>query len=131
MTRVVDASTVVAALTDSGADGRWAESQLASGPLIAPHLLMVEVAHVLRRGEQTRQLSVDVAAISFATLQQLPIELSPFELVAARVWELRANVSAYDATYVALAELLGVPLATLDARLANAPGPRCEFALPT
>ena len=130
MTLVVDASTIVAALTDSGPDGEWAETQLANGPLLAPHLLMVEVTHVLRRAEQTGKLSPDMAALSFATLQRLPIELSPFELVAGRVWELRGNVSAYDASYVALAELLNVPLATLDARLANAPGPRCEFSVP-
>ena len=63
-------------------------------------------------------------------LVRLPIDLHPFEPVAERVWELRESVSAYDAWYVALAEALEVPLATLDVRLARAPGPRCSFVLP-
>ena len=63
-------------------------------------------------------------------LARLPIDLYPFEPVAQRVWELRDTVSAYDAWYVALAEALDVPLATLDTRLAKAPGPRCAFLVP-
>jgi predicted nucleic acid-binding protein len=58
---------------------------------------------------------------------QLRVDLFPYEVVAARVWELRHNMTAYDAWYVALAEALDSPLATLDARLARAAGPRCRF----
>jgi predicted nucleic acid-binding protein len=130
MTLVVDASAVVAALVDGDADGQWAEAELASQPLAAPHLLPVEVANVLRRAARKRLISADTAALAHADLLQLRIELFPYELVALRVWELRATLSAYDAWYVALAESLGARLATLDRKLSRATGPRCKFALP-
>lgn len=130
MTLVVDASVVVAALVDSQADGRWAEKQLALESLAAPHLLPVEVANILRRAARQRQISNDTAALAHADLLQLRIELFPYELVAARVWELRGAVTAYDAWYVALAESLDAPLATLDLKLSRAAGPRCSFKLP-
>ena len=60
----------------------------------------------------------------------LPVELFPYGLCASRVWELRSNVTAYDGWYVALAEMIGARLATLDLRLSRAAGTRCEFALP-
>jgi len=121
---------VVAALVDSGADGEWAEAQLRGGPLAAPDLLPVEVANVLRKSEQARAVEADSVALAFAALGQLTVQYSPFAPVAERVWELRSNLSAYDAFYVALAEVLDSPLATLDKRLAVAPGPRCAFLTP-
>jgi predicted nucleic acid-binding protein len=63
-------------------------------------------------------------------LVELGVKLHPFEPFTARVWELRDTVGAYDAWYVALAEALDAPLATLDLRLASAPGPRCAFLTP-
>lgn len=130
MTIVVDASTVVAALFDSGPDGEWAERQLVSEPLAAPDLLLAEVANVLRKSEQAKLVSAESAAMAFATLGELTVQLSPFAPLAERVWELRGNLTAYDAFYVALAEILDSPLATLDKRLAAAPGPTCEFLTP-
>jgi predicted nucleic acid-binding protein len=130
VTLVVDASVVVAALVDGGVDGEWAEEVLASAPLAAPHLLLVEVANILRRAVLARQISEDTAALAHADLVQLRVELFPYELVAARVWELRATVTASDGWYVALAESLNAPLATLDQRLSRASGPRCMFELP-
>jgi predicted nucleic acid-binding protein len=127
---VVDASIVVAALVDSGPDGRWAEQVLLSGPLAAPHLLLAEVGNVLRRAALVGQISADAASLAHADLQSLRLDLFPYEPFADRIWELRANVTAYDAWYVALAEVLGCPLATLDARLARAPGITCEITLP-
>jgi predicted nucleic acid-binding protein len=127
---VVDASTVVAALVDTGPDGRWAEQVLLSGDLAAPHLLPAEVGNVLRRAVLAGQISADVAALAHADLQSLRIDLFPYEPFADRIWGLRANVTAYDAWYVALAELLDCPLATLDVRLARAPGVKCEVTLP-
>lgn len=129
MTVVVDASTVVAALVDSGSDGRWAEALLTSD-LAAPYLLPVEVANVLRRAASAGEISDDLASISHGDMLGLRIEYFGYELVASRVWELRHNLTAYDAWYVAVAELLGAPLATLDQRLAGATGPRCEFTTP-
>lgn len=130
MTIVPDASTVVAALVDRGDAGRWAEEVLFSDVLVAPHLLPVEVTNVLRRSAAAGQVSADVAALAHADLLDLRIELFPYAVVAERVWELRNTITSYDAWYVAVAELLDVPLATLDRRLADAPGPRCSFVLP-
>jgi predicted nucleic acid-binding protein len=127
---VVDASFVVAALIDDGADGRWAEAALASAPLAAPHLMPVEVANVLRRAVLAGELSDEVASLAQQDLAGLRIELFPYQPFGKRVWELRNNLTAYDAWYIALAEALELPLATLDERLARAAGPRCRFLLP-
>jgi predicted nucleic acid-binding protein len=129
VTLIVDASTVVAALVDSGTDGRWAEALLASDSLAAPHLLPVEVANILRRSVLAHAISADQASLAHADLLDLRVELFPYAPFASRVWALRDNVTCDDAWYVAVAEALGAPLATLDARLANAPGPRCQFVL--
>jgi predicted nucleic acid-binding protein len=129
MTLVIDASAVVAALVDSGPDGQWAEGLLASD-LAAPHLLHVEVASVLRRAVNAGEITDDIASLAHADLLDLRVELVSYALVAARTWELRHNLSTYDAWYVAVAELLGSPLATLDQRLVNSPGPNCSFRTP-
>lgn len=130
MTSVVDSSVLVAALTDAERDGRWAAEQLSQVPLAAPALVMAEVANVLRRLEGGPTLSRPEATISLRSLHRLEIELYPFEPLADRVWELRFNLTAYDAWYVALAESLGWPLVTLDRKMAGASGPRCEFHVP-
>jgi predicted nucleic acid-binding protein len=130
MTIVVDASVVIAALVDSHEIGTWAESLLASNPLAAPHLMPVEAANILRRAARTGEVSIDVAALAHADLVNLPVELFPYRPFATRVWELTSNVTTYDAWYVALAESLTSPLATLDVRLSRAFGAHCDFALP-
>jgi predicted nucleic acid-binding protein len=130
MIRVVDASTVVAALIDCGPDGHWAEEVLMAGNLCAPHLMPVEAANTLRRAEIAGDISRDSAALAHQDLLALRCELFSYELLADRVWELRANVRAYDACYVALAEALDCELATLDHALSRAPGPDCQFLLP-
>jgi predicted nucleic acid-binding protein len=130
VTLVVDAALVVAGLVDDGPDGRWAESMLGSGDLAAPHLMPVEVANILRRAALAREISVDVASLAHRDLLGLRVELFPYEPFALRVWELRSNATAYDAWYVALAEALSAPLATLDRRLARSPGVLCAFLLP-
>lgn len=130
MTLVVDASVVVAALVDTSGIGAWAESVLASDHLAAPHLMPVEAANILRRAAQAGELSTDTASLAHADLLDLRVQLAPYGGVAPRAWALRDNLTLYDAWYVALAELLGAKLATLDARLSRAPGPKCEFVLP-
>lgn len=130
MTLVVDASAVVAALIDSGPVGVWADSLLAGNDLVAPHLLPVEVASTLRNAAMTDRISWDAAALAHADAMLLSVQLLPYEPFADRVWELRHNVTTYDAWYIAVAEAAAVPLATLDARLAQASGPRCAFAVP-
>lgn len=130
MTVVVDASLVVAALVDSGPIGDWAEHRLRTGRLAAPHLMPVEAANVLRRAELAGDISSDVAALSYADLLELPVDLYPFEPFADRIWDLRSTITSCDAWYVALAELLDTTLATLDDRLSTAPGPVCAFEIP-
>lgn len=127
MTIVVDASVLVAALVDSGSDGRWAQKMIASDDVAAPHLVLVETANVLRRAAAVGDISDDIATIAHHDLLDLSVELYPYELLAPRIWELRANVTAYDAWYVALAEALDAPLATIDRRLTRASGPQCAF----
>jgi predicted nucleic acid-binding protein len=130
VTLVVDASVVVAALIDIGAEGQWAEQVLTSDDLAAPHLLLAEAGNILRRLALHGEVSDDAAALAHADLIDLRVALFPYQLDGWRVWELRHNLTTYDAWYVALAEALDADLATLDARLANAPGTRCGFRLP-
>jgi predicted nucleic acid-binding protein len=127
VTLVIDASMVVAALVDSGTDGRWAESQLTSDSLAAPHLLTAEASSILRRSALAGTISAEQASLAYSDLLDLRVELFPYAPFATRIWDLRGNVTCYDAWYVALAEALNAPLATLDARLARASGPRCRF----
>lgn len=130
MTLVVDAALVVAALVDSGPDGTWAEAQLAADQLAAPHLMPVEAANMLRRAALFGDVSEDTASMAHADLLELRVDLFPYGPFASRVWELRMNVTAYDAWYVALAESLDAKLATLDRRLSRAAGCRCTFETP-
>ena len=130
MTAVVDASVVVAALVDDGPVGRWAEEFVVATPLAAPHLMPVEAANILRRAALAGDVSDDIASLAHADLAALAVELFPYDVLADRIWELRGAVTAYDGWYVALAESLKAPLATLDNRLTRAPGPRCSFIGP-
>lgn len=127
---IVDASVVGAALLTPSGHGMWAREVLHEGGLSAPHHMPVEVCHTLRRGVASGGTTAGDAAAAMGDLLELPIDLYPFEPVAERVWELRGTVTAYDAWYVALAEALDAPLATLDLRLSRASGPRCSFVLP-
>jgi predicted nucleic acid-binding protein len=127
MTLVADATVVVSALIDSGPEGAWATEQLARGPLAAPHHMPVEVANVLRRTVLRGEVPGSVAALALQDLLDMRFELFPFAPFARRAWELRDNITPYDAWYVALAESLNASLATLDDRLSRAPGCRCAF----
>ena len=128
--RVVDASVIVSALVDSGSDGRWAETGIARGALAGPELVLAEASNILRRLELAGDLSRLEAASAHRDLLRLDIDLHPFAPFAERVWALRSNLTCYDAWYVALAEVLACPLATLDRRLSRANGPQCRFATP-
>ncbi|MGI8522972.1 MAG: type II toxin-antitoxin system VapC family toxin [Nocardioides sp.] len=127
MTLVVDASMIVAALVDDAGPGEWARAELESPDLVSPHLMPAEVTNVLRRLVALGRLPSQVAATAGSELALLTVELVPFAPCADRAWALRDNLTTYDAWYVALAELHGAPLATLDHRLVRADGPRCEF----
>lgn len=125
---VVDASVLANAVGDDEDDGRAARSELkAAGDLAAPDLVDVETVAVLRKRWLARAITEERFAEAITDLQQFDFERVPTLRLVRRAYELRANVSAYDATYVALAEALGCELLTADQRLAKANGPRCPI----
>ncbi len=126
----MDASVLVAALVDSGPQGVWAEEVVANGSLHAPELALVETTNILRRLERAREITTHEANAAYEDLMQLNLELFSFAPFADRIWELRYSVTSYDAWYVAVAEALRLPLATLDVRLSKAKGPGCDFLIP-
>ena len=121
---VVDASAVVELLLGRAAAGQVERHVVAHDYMLhAPHLLDVEVLSALRRIVASGQATSDRGAEALADLSDLPIERYPHDPLMPRAWELKDNLSAYDATYLALAELLGEDGATLltaDARFADA-----------
>jgi predicted nucleic acid-binding protein len=127
---VVDASVLIAALVDTGPHGTWAEQVIENGALHAPELVLVEATNVLRRLERAKQISRSEANAAHDDLMELEIELFPFAPFSDRIWELRHTVTSYDAWYVAIAEFLGLPLATLDEHLTKAERPECKFLTP-
>jgi predicted nucleic acid-binding protein len=121
---------LVAATTDAGPEGEWSERLVEGGSVVAPHLALVEAANILRRLELAGRLSTLEATSAHQDLLRMEMEIFPYEPFAERVWALRRNLTAYDACYVALAEALELPLATLDRHLAGASGPTCRFLTP-
>jgi predicted nucleic acid-binding protein len=124
---VLDASATVALLADAGLAGQWVEAAISGASLFAPELMPFEVSNILRRHALAGALDASAATLAHADLIVLPIDLYPYVGLAERVWQLRANLTAYDGSYVALAELLSASLITLDGRLARAPGPQCSI----
>jgi predicted nucleic acid-binding protein len=127
---VVDSSVLVAALLDSGPHGAWAENVLASGSLYAPQLARVEATNIFRRLERSKVVTTPEANAAQEDLMQLDMELFSFEPFAERIWELRHNITSYDAWYIALAEALKLPLATLDRPLSRVKKVDCAFLTP-
>ena len=122
---VVDASAALSALLNAGP----ARRVLADEQLHVPHLIDPEVANGLRRRVAAQQVQADAAWTALGSWQRHGITQYAMIGLLNRVWELRENVSAYDASYVALAELLDCSLLTADARLARAPGTRCPITV--
>jgi predicted nucleic acid-binding protein len=127
---VCDASAVVTALLDSGDVGTWAAERLHGARLFAPALMPFESSNIIRRHELNALVNTDQAVQAHADLVDLPVDLWPYEALAARIWQLRPNLTSYDAAYVALAEMLEVPLVTLDQRIARAPAIACAVEIP-
>ena len=127
---VVDASVVVEMLLRT-ADAEMVEERvLGSGePLHAPHLLDVEVAQVLRRYARGGEISEHRGRVMLGLLGEMPLTRHAHVPLAERVWALREKLTAYDATYVALAESLGATLVTRDKTMARAPGVRAEIEI--
>jgi predicted nucleic acid-binding protein len=123
---VVDASVLVTALGDDGIDGEFVRGRLRGNELAAPELIDLEVASALRKQASVGGLDNGRARSALADLFDLPLRRAPHLPLLPRCWELRANLTVYDASYVALAELLGAPFVTGDRRIARAPGVRCQ-----
>jgi predicted nucleic acid-binding protein len=127
---VVDASAALELLLRTKRAARIEARLLAPGETLhAPHLLDVEVAQVVRRYWRSGEIDADRGRQALSDLLDLPIARYPHDVLLRRVWELRQNVTAYDAAYLALAEALGARLLTCDARLAAAPGHRARVEL--
>ncbi|GAC1604044.1 MAG: PIN domain-containing protein [Acidimicrobiales bacterium] len=118
---VVDASAGLSALLNDGP----ARRSLANQQLHAPHLIDVEITSALRRQVATRHLSADTGWALLEVWRRLGLTRYPVHGLLDRVWELRDNLSAYDASYVALAESLDCDVVTADVRLGRAPGVHC------
>jgi predicted nucleic acid-binding protein len=126
---VIDASVLASALADDGPDGDKARTRLRGEYLTAPELIDLEVTSVLRRHRAAGHLDDRRAAQALADLVDLPMRRTPHLPLLARCWELRANITAYDAAYVALAEAIDGTLLTADERLARAPGIHCSVEI--
>jgi predicted nucleic acid-binding protein len=124
---VVDASALVVALADDGPDGDLVRGRLRGESLAAPDLVDLEVVSVLRKQLGVGALDARRAGLAMTDLRELPLRRAPHLPLLARCWELRDNLSVYDAAYVALAEALDAPLVTTDTRLARAPGTTCRI----
>lgn len=122
---VLDASAAVLALLNDGE----ARRQLAAEVVVVPHLVDVEVAHALRTQVRSGRMSADAGQEALGLWSRLGLRRIGGVGLLERVWELRDNLTAYDATYVALAEAMGVALVTADVRLAQAPGPTCPITV--
>jgi predicted nucleic acid-binding protein len=123
---VLDASAAVAVVLNLGSGAARIRERMAESDddLHVPHLFEIEVLSVLRQDLLRGELSQERARRALNRLSTLRLSRYPHTALFSRVWELRENVTAYDAAYVALAETLTAPLVTTDARLARAPGIR-------
>lgn len=126
---VIDTSAAIAALTATDAAPGLLERLADDGDLHTPHLIDTELLHALRRLVFRGELSDDRAADARTDVAALALTRYPHQPLSTRVWELRHNLTAYDATFVALAESLDVPLVTCDTRLAGASSHRAEIEL--
>jgi predicted nucleic acid-binding protein len=122
---VLDASAAVLALLNDGDARRL----LARETVVVPHLVDAEVAHALRGQLRRGRVSADEGRAALARWTRLGLRRFGIAGLLSRMWDLRDNLSAYDASYVALAEAFGCQLITADARLARAPGPSCAITV--
>jgi predicted nucleic acid-binding protein len=127
---VIDASAVLEILLNTRAAARVAERVFAPGETLhAPHVLDLEVAQALRRYVLSGDTDEDRGQEALRDFCDLPLSRYPHEPFLERIWDLRRNITAYDAAYLALAEALRAPLVTRDAKLARAPGHRAQVEL--
>jgi predicted nucleic acid-binding protein len=127
---VIDASVLVSALIDDGAARRRTYLRLGGEDTIcAPEIVDLEIANAWRRDLRLGRIDEERSQQALEDLAVLPLVRVPHKPLMDRIWELRHNLSAYDASYVALAEILGTTLLTADGRMVRAPRLRCEIEL--
>lgn len=126
---VVDNSVLISALVGAGRHGEACAERLRGEIIAAPALLDVEAANSLRGLVRGGRVSAEVASHALAALAEMPIQRVVHQRLLPRIWELRDNLTAYDAAYVAVAERLGSTLVTGDARMFRAPGLECIVEL--
>ncbi len=124
---VIDASVLAVALLDDGQDGDTVRDRLRGEQLAAPALIDLEVASVWRGLARGGHLDPRRVRLALDDLQELPLQRVEHTSLLWRCWELRDNLTIYDAAYVALAEALQAPLLTGDRRLSRSTGPRCTI----
>jgi predicted nucleic acid-binding protein len=127
---VVDANVLLDALTDDGDHGTAARAALRDSTIAGPEHLRIETFHVLHALARRGTFSVDTMGLAVDHLGRLPISAVPTALLLERMWELRENLTGYDAAYVAAAEHLGVHLLTRNGALHAAPSIRCAVRVP-
>ncbi|MGH3645850.1 MAG: type II toxin-antitoxin system VapC family toxin [Micromonosporaceae bacterium] len=127
---VIDASVLIHALTSFHDSGVRVRAALTGARLAAPEHLLMETFHGIRGLQLGGKLDVDGAQLAVDILGLMPVELVPSALLLPRMWQLRNNLTGYDAAYVAAAERLQVPLITGDRKLAAATGPQCQIMVP-
>lgn len=127
---VVDASALLESLLRTPAAKAVEERLFAPRETLhAPHLLDVEVAQVVRRYAANGEIDGGRGSLLLTDLADFPLRRYPHDFLLPRIWDLRNNLTAYDAAYVALAEALDAPLLTRDRRLAAAGGHRAQIEL--
>jgi predicted nucleic acid-binding protein len=126
---VVDASVLTAVVAEDDERSMRFRERLAGQRLTAPEVVDLEVASAIRRARRSRRLGAERALEALADLAFLPIQRVSHTMLLNRIWNLRDNLTAYDASYVALAQVLDAPLYTGDGPLARAPGLACEIVL--
>lgn len=126
---VVDASGLLEAIVARDPAPGLVERLARDGDLHAPHLIDIEILHALQRLTATGELSDERATDALADFRDLPLVRYPHVGLSDRIWQLRHNLTAYDAAYVVLAEALQVPLITCDRRLSDAPGHAAQVEL--
>jgi predicted nucleic acid-binding protein len=124
---VIDTSALLPALVDPGSAGRAARDAMRAADLVAPPLIDAETLQVLRSRVRQGSLPLHLAEEAILDLQAMPLERVDVTPLLNRVWQLRENLTAYDATFVAVAEAFDAVLVTADERMTKAPGPRCHF----
>ena len=124
---VIDASILVVALADDDTPGDLVRARLRGEVLAAPEIVDLEVGSVLRRLVKGRNVLPKRATLALSDLDAMPLDRVSHRALMVRCWELRDNLTMYDAAYVALAELLDATLLTGDRRLSRATGPQCPI----